>query len=137
VHSTTKSSDNLAAEQTIEQINHDILESVRKRDIEAIAATYASDAALLVPGRPALVGIAAISAGWETMLALPGFTLEAERVAISISSSGDLAVDRGWYRLSFQTPDGATRDEGKYLAAWRKDTAGWKMIADIFNTDLT
>jgi ketosteroid isomerase-like protein len=136
VHSTTKSNENLVAEETIKQINQAILENVKKRDLEAIAATYASDAALLVPGRPALVGIAAISAGWETMLALPGFTLEAERVAISVSSSGDLAVDRGSYRLSFQTPEGTTRDEGKYLAAWRKDHSGWKMIADIFNTDL-
>ncbi len=55
---------------------------------------------------------------------------------IEVAVSGDLAYDRGTYELSMDTPQGRISDHGKYMAVWKKTAEGWKVVADIMNSDL-
>ena len=55
---------------------------------------------------------------------------------IVVASSGDMALDRGTYRMTV-APDGTEQtDTGKYVVVWRKIGGEWKAAADIFNSDL-
>jgi ketosteroid isomerase-like protein len=66
----------------------------------------------------------------------PGFDLTFVPDQIIVSSSGDMALDRGTYRLAI-APDGTTQsDTGKYVVVWRKIGGDWKAAADIFNSNL-
>jgi ketosteroid isomerase-like protein len=71
------------------------------------------------------------------MMRTPGFDLTFAPEQIVVSSSGDMALDRGTYSLTI-APDGTTQtDTGKYVVVWRKIDHEWKAAADIFNSDLS
>ncbi|MFM0154987.1 DUF4440 domain-containing protein [Paraburkholderia sediminicola] len=122
-------------EQMIRHLNHAVIANLSAGDVAAIITVYDTNAALLMPGAPAFVGIEAISAAWQGLVDTPGISLEAEPVEIEFSESGEMAMDRGWYRLTTATAGGSTVDEGKYLVVWRKTDGQWKMIADMINSN--
>jgi ketosteroid isomerase-like protein len=45
---------------------------------------------------------------------------------IQVSSSGDMAWDYGVYVNEYQSPDGRTKEEGKYLGIYHKVDGKWK-----------
>jgi uncharacterized protein (TIGR02246 family) len=112
------------------------LQLIKAKDAPGIAALYAEDGAVMPPNAPIGKGRAAIERTWASMMATPGFDLAITPEQIIVSSSGDMALDRGTYRLTI-TPDGAAQtDTGKYVVVWRKIGGEWKAAADIFNSDL-
>ena len=109
---------------------------VKARDAAGIAALYAEDGALMSPNAPIGKGRAAIQQTWASMMQTPGFDLTITPEQILVSSSGDMALDRGTYSLTV-APGGTTQtDTGKYVVVWRKIGGEWKAAADIFNSDL-
>ncbi len=70
------------------------------------------------------------------MMQTPGFDLTFVPEQIIVSSSGDMALDRGTYRLAVAPNGTAQTDTGKYVVVWRKVGGEWKAAADIFNSDL-
>ena len=109
---------------------------VKARDAAGIAALYAEDGAVMPPNAPIGKGRAAIEQAWAAMMQTPGFDLTITPEQILVSSSGDMALDRGTYGLTV-APDGTTQtDTGKYVVVWRKIGGEWKAAADIFNSDL-
>ena len=113
------------------------IELVRAKDAAAIAGLYAEDGAVMPPNAPIGKGRAAIQETWAAMLRTPGFDLNIVPEQIIVSSSGDMALDRGTYSLTM-APNGTTQtDTGKYVVVWRKIGGEWKAAADIFNSDLT
>ena len=128
--------DTSADEQAIRGHVERWMELVKARDAASIAALYAEDGAVMPPNAPIGKGRAAIQETWAAMMATPGFDLTIIPEQIIVSSSGDMALDRGTYRLAI-TPDGAPQtDSGKYVVVWRKIGGEWKAAADIFNSDL-
>jgi uncharacterized protein (TIGR02246 family) len=112
------------------------LQLVKAKDAAGIAELYAEDGAVMPPNAPIGKGRAAIQQTWASMMGTPGFDLTFTPEQILVSSSGDMALDRGTYRLTI-TPDGASQtDTGKYVVVWRKIGGEWKAVADIFNSDL-
>ena len=112
------------------------LQLVKAKDAAGIAALYAEDGAVMPPNAPIGKGRAAIQQTWASMMRTPGFDLTFVPEQILVSSSGDMALDRGTYRLTI-APDGTTQtDTGKYVVVWRKIGREWKAAADIFNSDL-
>lgn len=112
------------------------LELVKAKDAAGIAALYAEDGAVMPPNAPIGKGHASIEQAWASMMQAPGFDLNFVPEQIILSSSGDMALDRGTYRLA-TTPNGtAQTDTGKYVVVWRKIGGKWKAAADIFNSDL-
>lgn len=128
--------DTAADEQAIRGHVDRWLQLVKAKDAAGIAGMYAEDGAVMPPNAPIGKGRAAIQEAWESMMRTPGFDLTFAPEEIVVSSSGDMALDRGTYRLTI-APGGATQtDTGKYVVVWRKIGGEWKAAADIFNSDL-
>ena len=112
------------------------LQLVKAKDAAGIAALYDEDGAVMPPNAPIGRGRTAIEQTWASMMQTPGFELTFVPDQIIVSASGDMALDRGTYRLSV-APNGTTQtDTGKYVVVWRKIGNDWKAVADIFNSDL-
>jgi uncharacterized protein (TIGR02246 family) len=112
------------------------LQLVKAKDAAGIAALYAEDGAVMPPNAPIGKGRGAIQQTWASMMRTPGFDLTFAPEQIIVSSSGDMALDRGTYKLAI-APGGKPRtDTGKYVVVWRKIGGEWKAAADIFNSDL-
>jgi len=125
-----------ADEQAVRsQIGH-WLQLIKAKDAAGIAGLYAEDGAVMPPNGPISKGRTAIQQAWAAMMRTPGFDLTFVPEQILVSSSGDMALDRGTYSLTV-APDGNTHtDTGKYVVVWRKIGGEWKAAADIFNSDL-
>ena len=112
------------------------LQLVKAKDASGVAEIYAEDGAVMPPNAPIGKGRAAIQQTWASMMRTPGFDLTFNPEQIVISSSGDMALDRGTYTLTV-APAGTTQtDTGKYVVVWRKIGGDWKAVADIFNSNL-
>ena len=112
------------------------LQLVKAKDAAGIAELYAEDGAVMPPNAPIGKGRTAIRQTWASMMQTPGFDLVIVPEQIVVSSAGDMALDRGTYRLTI-APGGTTQtDTGKYVVVWRKIDGEWKAAADIFNSDL-
>jgi uncharacterized protein (TIGR02246 family) len=104
-------------------------------EADAVAALYADDAVISVPGAPAARGSAAIRAAIAKDVAdmkAAGLTLASSPTA-DLGASGDL----GWIWNTFTAKDksGATVDAGKYLTLLARRDGRWRIIRDIWNSD--
>jgi uncharacterized protein (TIGR02246 family) len=134
--SSTAAVDTGADEQAIRGHVDHWLQLVKAKDAAGIAELYAEDGAVMPPNAPIGKGRAAIRQAWASMMRTPGFDLTFTPEQILISSSGDMALDRGTYTLTI-APAGTTQtDTGKYVVVWRKIGGDWKAAADIFNSNL-
>jgi uncharacterized protein (TIGR02246 family) len=111
------------------------LQLVKAKDASGIAKMYTEDGAVMPPNAPIGKGRAAIQQAWASMMGTPGFDLTFSPEQIIISSSGDMALDRGTYALKVAPAGTAQTDTGKYVVVWRKIGGDWKAAADIFNSD--
>ena len=125
-----------ADEQAIRRQVDRWLELVKAKDAAGIAELYAEDGAVMPPNAPIGKGRTAIQQTWASMMQTPGFDLTFIPDQIIVSSSGDMALDRGTYRLAVAPNGTAQTDTGKYVVVWRKSGSDWKAAADIFNSDL-
>jgi len=133
---STAAADVGAEEQAIRGQVDRWLQLVKAKDAAAIAELYAEDGAVMPPNGPIGKGRAAIQKTWASMMQTPGFDLTFVPEQIVVSSSGDMALDRGTYRLAIAPNGKAMTDTGKYVVVWRKIGSDWKAAADIFNSDL-
>jgi ketosteroid isomerase-like protein len=108
---------------------------IAERNDSAIGALYTDDAVLMPPNQPRKSG-ADIRSFFAGMWVInPTMVLNTDKVVAS--DAGDVAVEEGSFTLSYAGADGKPiEDTGKYLVIWRKTDAGWKVVRDIFNTDL-
>jgi uncharacterized protein (TIGR02246 family) len=128
--------DTRADEQAIRGHVDHWLQLVEARDAAGIAELYAEDGAVMPPNALIGRGRTAIQQTWASMMRTPGFSLTFVPEQIVVSSSGDMALDHGTYRLTI-APNGTTQtDTGKYVVVWRKIGREWRVAADIFNSDL-
>ena len=71
------------------------LQLVKAKDAAGIAALYAEDGAVMPSNAPIGKGRSAIQQAWASMMQTPGFDLTFVPEQIIVSSSGDMALDRG------------------------------------------
>ena len=134
---TAEAKSTASDEQAIGTANARWLELISKKDAAGIGQLYAEDGVALPPNFKAVVGREAISQWWASQMKTPDFTMTFGTDQLVLSTAGDMALDRGWYRFSAQGPSGPIKDTGKYVVVWRKIDGEWKVAADIFNTDLS
>lgn len=125
--------DTAKIEQQIKDIETQWNSEYNARNIDALAAHYADDAALANPGAALATDAASRRAGLVQFVADPTLKLEFAADRIQVAKSGELAYSRGPYTM--QTTDPATKkvkiESGSYLTVWRKQADGsWKAVED-------
>lgn len=133
---STAAVDTSADEQAIRGHIDRWLQLVKANDAAGIAELYAEDGAVMPPNAPIGKGRTAIQQTWASMMRTPGFGLSFVPEQIVVSTSGDMALDRGAYSLTVVADRTNQTDTGKYVVVWRKIGSEWKVAADIFNSDL-
>ena len=135
-HAPANAHDPAPIEREIRGLDAQWNASYAAKDLTAVVEVYAKDAIFMAPNAPALDGREAIAEAIQGMLGLPGLELRFEPNQFHIASRGDLAVDIGLYTLAFDGEQGRIQDEGKYVFVWRKVDGAWKVVAEMFNTNL-
>ena len=107
------------------------------KNAEAFSSYYAPDANLFPPGGPIVPGKEKIRAYWIAFFKQPGLVFSGGPTHIEVAKSGDMAYERGTFKLTVNDPAGKpVTSIGKYVVVWKKQPDGrWKAYADIFNPD--
>ncbi len=107
------------------------------KDAAKFATYYAPDANLFPPNEKIVSGKAAITTYWMNFFKAPGLVFNGRPTHIEVAKSGDLAYERGTFKLTMNGPDGKPATQvGKYVVVWKRQPDGkWKAYADIFNAD--
>lgn len=100
-------------------------------DLEALVDLYAEDARLLPPNAEMVRGHDAIRAVYGEIIASG---LEGELETIEAIAAGDIGYRVGTF--ASRTPDGTVVDRGKYIEVWQKRDGEWKIINDMYSSDL-
>jgi uncharacterized protein (TIGR02246 family) len=109
------------------------------KDADKLAAHYANDAVLMVPGTASTSGKDAIHAALKEMVADPALSLTFHSTKVDVAKSGDLAYTQGTYTMT--VTDSQTKkvinDHGSYVTTWRKQPDGtWRAVADIATSEV-
>lgn len=126
----------MVPEQLIRELDARWVAAVAAKDVDALARIYAVDGMFLAPNAPLVEGRKGIAEVWAGLLGLPGISLTFEPMRIEVSESADLASDVGSYALAVDGEGGRVRDQGKYVVVWKKVNGAWKVLVDIFNSNL-
>ena len=104
------------------------------KDVNALAAHYADDAAMGSPGDPLASTEADRRKGLNALVSDPNFGLTFAADKVEVAQSGDLAYSRGHYsiRLTDKATNKPASSDGTYLTVWRKQSDGsWKAVEDF------
>lgn len=113
-----------------------LTKAVEDKDLERIMEFYAEDAAILPVTEPMVTGRQGVRSEWERLLSILDFRNSSTTTKVEVSRAGDLGYTQGTYVATFDLAIGTTATErGKWVTVWRKQTSGWKVAIDIYNTD--
>lgn len=102
------------------------------RDFERLVDELCTeDVTLLPPDHPACSGRAEALAYLNEYPHMEAFTLS----LASLHGRGDTAVGQGTFDITATIDGQSTNAVGKWLAAYRKTTDGWKVTQDAWNND--
>lgn len=130
--SSSSSFDLATAKKTIDEGNQALMDLLKKGDSTGFANLYCTDAKLMAPGGPAVVGKDAIKSmiGGLVKMGLTNMTLK----TIDVWGSDALLGEEGTY--TFAGSDGKEVEHGKYIVLWKMEDQKWKLFRDIWNTDV-
>ena len=100
-------------------------------DVDTLAGLYAEDCVLMPPNFELATGQAAVRETFGGMIAA-GLTGGLD--TIKAVAAGGVGYHTGTYWL--KDANGTTIDRGKYMEGWQKIDGEWKIVHDIWNSDL-
>jgi uncharacterized protein (TIGR02246 family) len=109
------------------------------KDADKIAAHYADDAVVMVPGAPPDSGSVAIGTALKSMTSDSALSLQFKANKVDVAKSGDLGYTRGSYTMTLTDPQTkqVIHDHGSYVTTYRKQTDGsWKAVEDIATSEV-
>ena len=102
-------------------------------NIDSVVALYASNALIMPPNMPMARGTDSIKQAFTGMMSagpVTAFTVN----PISVSASGDLAVEHGTWKWSGRMNNAVVSDSGTYLIHWHRNGGNWKIMEHIWNS---
>ena len=116
----------------IDAANAQFSAAAAKGDGAGLAALYATDGQLLPAGSDVIKGAQAIQKFWQGALdsGVAGIGLK----TIDLFGHGPTATEVGQYELRDKT--GKVIDHGKYIVVWRHEGGTWKLVRDMFSTNV-
>ena len=119
-------------QRAIEAANAQFTATAAKGDGAGLAALYATDAQLLPAGSEVIRGTDAIQKIWQRALdsGIAGIGLK----TLEVFAHGSTATEVGQYELRDKA--GKILDQGKYIVVWRREGDKWKLLRDMFSTNV-
>jgi len=116
----------------IEAANAVFSAAAAKGDGAGLAALYAAEGQLMPAGSEPIRGAAAIQKFWQGALdsGIAGVGLK----TLEVFSQGATATEVGQYELRDKA--GKVLDHGKYVVVWRHEGGKWKLLRDMFSTNV-
>ena len=104
---------------------------IRQQDIQELDQVYTSDAHVLPPGAPMIVGREQIKSFWKQ--AITGLKLKSARLeTVDAQQSGDNIFEIGKAELALE---GGQTVSIKYVVLWKQEQGRWKWHVDIWNAN--
>jgi uncharacterized protein (TIGR02246 family) len=130
--------DKQAEEKTIREIGQKWVAMFAAKDTSGMAALFAEDGYEMPPNTQAMKGPDEVRKGTGAMLrTTKDFKLTFEPSTVIVADAGDLAAERGTYKLSFTGPRGKKiEDHGNYVTVWKKVDGQWKVLSDINSSEV-
>lgn len=128
----------VSPEKSIRDADQQWLKVFAAKDLEKSKAFCTADGSVLAPNAPIATGHEAIKKLFSGFFALPDLKISWQPLRAQVSRSGDMGYTSGAYQMTFNDASGKPiTDKGKYATVWKKQADGsWKVLLDIFNTDL-
>jgi uncharacterized protein (TIGR02246 family) len=103
-----------------------------KGDAAAVAALYMPEGEVLPVGSDPIKGTEAIQKFWQGAMSsgVASVTLK----TVELYPAGSTATEVGEYELADKS--GKKLDHGKYIVIWRKSGEQWKLLRDMFSTNV-
>jgi ketosteroid isomerase-like protein len=116
----------------IEAANAEFSAAAVKGDGAGMAALYAAEGQVMPAGSEAIRGAAAIQKFWQGALdsGIAGVGLK----TLEVFAQGAAATEVGQYELHDKA--GKVLDRGKYIVVWRHEGGKWKLLRDMFSTNV-
>jgi len=112
------------------------LNAMKAKDPTAVMAVWADNAISFSPNMAPLKGKAAIEAYNKQWFS----SIQPDSIAAGrdgLLSSGDLAVETGWYYFKGKMFGQPGLDSGRYINVWQRQPDGsWKIVRDMANSML-
>ena len=131
--------DTLAEANAIRNLEDQWTVALQKSDTDKIISFFNTDAVAMKPNTPISIGLQAIRKEREssfTDTTMLYRTYSSKIDTIEVSASGDLAYVRGTDRITTKTPNGLVDDMGKWVDIWKKINGEWKVVVNIWNSDM-
>jgi uncharacterized protein (TIGR02246 family) len=126
--------DTRAVEQQILALEDQWNQAFAQRDAQAIAAVFADDAALALPGRQLARSADSIQKAAQSFAQDTNLNIALRPNRVQVAASGDIAYTRGQYMMTAtnEATGQPQSTQGYYLAVWQKQAEGdWKMVEDF------
>jgi uncharacterized protein (TIGR02246 family) len=116
----------------IEAANGQFSAAAAKGDAAALAALYSPDGQVMPAGSDPIPGAEAIQKFWQG--ALDSGVAAIGLKTIEVFGHGPTATEVGEYELRDKA--GKVLDHGKYIVVWQHADGTWKLLRDIFSTNV-
>jgi uncharacterized protein (TIGR02246 family) len=121
-----------AVRSAIEAANAQFSAAAAKGDGAAVAALYAANGQVMPAGSEPIKGREAIQKFWQGAIdsGIAAVTLK----TIEVFGRGPTATEVGQYEL--RDAAGKVLDQGKYIVVWRLESGNWRLVRDMFSTNV-
>ena len=129
--------DTAAGEQQIRDLEQQWADAVENRDLDAIVDLFAEDGRIMPPNAEPAIGRDSVRQSWDAILNLPELDFSFAPTDISVAESGDMAYVIGTYQLMYAgEAEEPVQDSGKYVDVWEKVDGEWKVMVEMYNSNL-